>query len=346
MFNLGLAFNLILVPLTSLARSGSAIPDVEFGLLNPGLAYTNSNELRASDRPELVVEYIRILISPLLFSTLPLLVFFWERICAIKRLLCVIYIAYFICIYISIGTNKLIADFVFIVLFTYAYKVRKVNLKQLFRGIICASIAAMLFLMFFINTQTGRMGEGREGYMPNLALAADYDNVFLTFVPDEMRGGFSSFLSYISQGYYALNLVLFENFDFTYGLGSSVFLTQNIQKFGIGDRVYYDTYVYKLAKFGWDPEVYWSSAYVWLASDLSYVGILLLFFAIGYLIKRLEMYIIYEDPASLILLVILALGIVYVPANNQLLQTGESFFCLFGSILYFILTRRKCKELQ
>src|SRR5258708_38058009 len=68
---------LLLIP-TSLARTGKLLPDIVFGLTNPGAAYSSSILWRSHWTVFTSVEYIRILIGPLLFLLFPLTLYYWQ----------------------------------------------------------------------------------------------------------------------------------------------------------------------------------------------------------------------------------------------------------------------------
>ncbi|MBK7978839.1 MAG: hypothetical protein IPK06_02270 [Ignavibacteriae bacterium] len=94
-----------------------------------------------------------------------------------------------------------------------------------------------------------------------------------------------------------------------------------------------ETYPYRVgAATGWG-ESKWHSIFSWFASAFTFVGTLFIFIPIGYIYAITWQEAKYKNPFSIILFSILTLGLIFVPANNQLLHTPEGYL----STIFFIL---------
>ncbi len=75
LITISIVFNLVLLVPTSLSRTGSAVPDIIEGLRNPGVVYYLKIERGAGGGN--LIEYLRILLAPVLTLYFPLVIFFW-----------------------------------------------------------------------------------------------------------------------------------------------------------------------------------------------------------------------------------------------------------------------------
>ena len=174
---------LLLIP-TSAVRTGSSIPDIANGLNDPGLSYANSMDIRSGG--SLVVEYLRIIVGPLTFLTMPLSVYYWRRLSTVVKWFAAICMIGVVVIFIAMGTNKAIADTVILIPWLLLAGHLSGNIyisgKRMI-AIACSSIVAFaLFLMFFTAGQSTRPGSGAlYGYFPAAALSVDYDNFIIRY---------------------------------------------------------------------------------------------------------------------------------------------------------------------
>ena len=337
--------NLILLLPTSLSRSGSIIPDIGSAINDLGAAYMDSNEMRI----ELgggVTEYIRIVFSPIIFLLVPLTLFYWERFGVVAKLLSLLSIFGFLAIYVSIGTNKALADFVLLTLALVVARLFSGKTKLGWRRIVLflsiAVLALSMFFQFFSSTIASRL-KSEEGAFTfsALNLQADTENGFISFLPIEIKVGAVALITYVTQGYYALYLSLDEPFVPMFGVGNSRFLTHNAEKISGIQDLSLMTYPGRIEKRGWDSSVQWTTIYPWIASDVSFLGALLIVFLIGRLFAMSWLDTIDgNNPFAIAIFSQLIIILFYFPANNQAMQSGEGFFAFFGLLIFWIYTRK------
>ena len=84
--------------------------------------------------------------------------------------------------------------------------------------------------------------------------------------------------------------------------------------------MYYHTYLYRMEEtFGRNGLRSWNTVFPWLASDLSYFGVIILVFIVGYFwSKAWDEILEYRNPLAILLLANLTMGLIFIPANNQL----------------------------
>lgn len=345
LIQVSLLLNWLLLFPTSFYRTGKLLPDVLAGFRNPGAAYAWSLSWRAASWP--VIEYVRVILGPFLFLLQPLVVFYWNSLSRCMRYLSVLYIALYLAVFVSMGTNKAIAD-VILVLPIIALAARyagmfRVRLRHRVFILACLLTAMVLFFAFFTVGQMTRPGSGAvTGYFPAADIFADQNHPLVRHLPLAIRAGVISLSSYLTQGYYALSLCLDKPFIPMWGIGNSMFLYRNLSKLLGDESIARMPYPVRIEADGWDAYVYWSSIYPWLASDFSFLGTVLVIFLIGRLFAMSWLDSIRgENPFAVAALAQFSIMLYYFPANNQCLQSGESFMSLWVVIVLWLVTRKR-----
>ncbi len=165
--------------------------------------------------------------------------------------------------------------------------------------------------------------------------------VFL-ILGDKVGFAAATFFGYLSQGYLGLSLSMQEPFVWTYGVGNSYAMTTLLGKLlGLPVSVE-DSYPFRVGlSTGWDLTK-WHSVFPWLASDFTFPGVLVVFFFYAFVYARCwKEAILYKNPLSVLLFCILNLGLVFVPANNQLLHGPESVLAIFVIVFMWVKNRWK-----
>lgn len=340
-----LAANLLLLIPTSLSRTGSAIPNVLAGVTTPGAAYFASIQLRIGRTAPL--EYIRILLGPLLFLLLPLVIYYWQQLkWAIKGLAAFSILGY-MGIYLATGTNKGIADLLLItpwlVLASHQSGYFKLTRRLKLAIIAVGLIAALMFFWFFMSGQKSRRSSSAFNYyFPYADIQADPDNFLVRGLPPLAQIGVIGMASYLTQGYYALYLSLEKPFVPMLGIGNSMFLYRNASKLTGNAEIAKKPYPVRIETEGWDAYTTWSSIYPWLASDFSFFGTILVVFLIGrFFALAWGEAMMGGNPFAIAVLAQFVIMIFYFPANNQVLQTGEGLTSFYFIFILWLFTRRK-----
>ena len=329
---------LLAIP-TSLSRTGSAIPNVLEGLRNAGVVYNENFERLEAGNPYVAVEYVRLLVAPWLTAVFPLAIVYWGRMGWALRLVALAAISFNLSIYLATGTNKGVADaiatlpwLVFVAIALGTLKIRRFGLK--------VTVFSILFLAAFMYSfgvgQQQRSGSGTEygTFFTGIAvLQADSNHFLSSLLPEDLRIIFEAISRYVVQGYYALSLSFQTDTPSTLGLGHSMFLARNGDLF-TGAKFFVDQSIPGVLErdFGWGMLLLWHSIYPWLASDVGFAGALVVMGALGYLLglswgKSLTT----ATAPWLVLLYLLLILFFYIPANNQIFQTGET--CIAFSVV-------------
>lgn len=141
---------------------------------------------------------------------------------------------------------------------------------------------------------------------------------------------------YIVNGYCGMAYGLELEPKFTYGIGFSRDFARLInQNFGFDVSDY--TYPQRIEdEYGWLNGRYWPSAFTWFASDWTFYGIPILMFIFGAFLCNVWYSALYENSiVATALSSWLWIGIIFLPANNQLFQSLSSFMTTVCLIILY-----------
>jgi hypothetical protein len=338
--------NLLLFLPTSLYRTGSVLPDVEFGLANPAMAYADSLYIREQGIAPLV-EYARVMSGPVLVLVLPLTIFFWPTLSKVLRTLGLVAIIGTVSLFIGMGTNRAIGETVILVplmlLASHLAGLTRIDLRRmiLFSGLAFAAI--VLFLSFFGTNISTRSGNPiASGFFYAADSRADYNNRLITSFGEQHTSTILSLDYYLTGGYYALSLALQEPFVPMFGVGNSMFLTRQAARMLGDDDILLQPYPFRIEKYGWNGMNLWATIYPWLASDLSFPGTIVAVFLIGRLFALSWIDTLGGvNPFAVTMFYILLVMLFFFPATNAVLQDGEGVASFWVTLILWLKTRRR-----
>ncbi len=153
--------------------------------------------------------------------------------------------------------------------------------------------------------------------------------------------------SYVTNGYNCLTVALHSEHKWTYGFGHSAFLSSYIDRFlhtNISERTYY----HRLSNEQRYPLVsksLWPSAFVQLADDLTFWGVVLFMSVLGFVVAKVWKSILFENNYwGVLLLGQLMLGVLFLPANNILGNSGGFFVTFWSLFVAWFLSAFKIKK--
>lgn len=294
-------------------------------LLNPALVYSSKLELISSP-----ITYLTIILSPLIYLSLSLCVTEFDRFNAKFKIGAVLLFVSEVVLSLGQGVRKGVLDVILILLFLSIAKFpHLLSIRNNKRYFFIVIVVILSFLSYFIYSNMSRYGVDDMSLLLNegsiyAAIKNEYRDLHpMLLVP------ICSFQGYLCQGYRALGYALDADFTFTYGLGSSWFGLNLMNRFGL--RLLPYTYVGQLEKIGIDPMINWHSIYTWLATDLTFWGVPIFIYFMGYYLATTWLDTIYRrNLYSSSVLVLFVIMTFYSFANNQVFSLSFiAFFVLF-----------------
>jgi hypothetical protein len=266
-------------------------------------------------------------------NLIPLGVIFWRRLPRLLRQMFLIAVACRILVFVGIGTNKGIGDIVLLsvgaaVLIKYrtnylATEFPSLHLKVLNRKlknklIIAVVTMFMAFVVWFTFTQSSRTGKSTD--IGSIASSAFSDVIF-----------------YSSQGYHLLSYNLTMPFEPCWGLGNSVAAMRYADRYFGVTSIWDKCLVFRTeARFRY-PSCYWPTIFPWIASDVSFPGCLLVMYVWGRVFARCWVKAVMTlNLPSALLFCQLVIGVIFIPCNNQLLQTASGLFAFISLFAWWL----------
>lgn len=158
-------------------------------------------------------------------------------------------------------------------------------------------------------------------------------------VPPILMKFWISFSSYFTQGYHGMSLALTEPWTPMFGFGNSMFVVNFVSEHFFDIDQY--TYQMKIERdYGWDSDIHWASMYSWLANDVSFYGVILVMFFIGFVLA-----LIYRDavttnnPFAKAGIFYFILMLLFIPCNNQIAQNPYTLFSFVFVIFSWVLSK-------
>jgi hypothetical protein len=341
LYRIGLVLSLVLFLPTLLSRTnGDVRIDMDL-ILDPAEAYRRSHDTEAFTGTAWI-EYIRMLLSVFLNLLLPILVVYWNKLTASDKILGVCAVLLEVFSWVAVGTNKGIGDIVIALFWLFMVRGRGVfDSKAIFRLLLVFFPILAFFLFFFTQGQISRHnGQTIQTRIYSINVQADRDNFLIFAMPDTVQDGVISLSSYLTQGYEGLALSLKEPFVPTWGVGNSRFITGYVDKY-FGTEIANTTYPARVeVATGWNSRVQWHTIFPWLASDLTFLGAILVIGVFAYLFAILwKESIESRHPFALSLFMQMTVLFTYLSANNQAFQSGEDFVGFFVTLVVWAYTR-------
>ena len=232
------------------------------------------------------------------------------------------------------GTNEGVFDIVIFVMAAILIKMKKKPLIKRRKGNWKAIILLSLLLIGLLSFFTNNIGQRTAANFafPTIGVNKyNSDAAILNFVPLFLQPTLAYLTVYLCEGYYGMALALKLEWIPTWGTGFSSFIRNNLEELLNVDLIQY-SYQGRAEIFGWGANRNWHTAYTWFANDVSFIGVILIMFIIGWLISRTYRDAVEnQNPFACMLFGILLMQILFLSANNKIFASSTTFipFWLF-----------------
>lgn len=261
---------------------------------------------------------------------------------------------------VATGKQKYLGDIFVFALFSTAinFAAKGVRFKASVIFTIGA-VAGFVFITFLeiLRQRYAAIGIGLDNIHEKVhpLIIWDDTSLVLDLVSADYALAFSMFTVYLTNGLYGLYLSLTLPFEWTYFVGNSYSLGRIVEiAFSSDGAVLEHTYPHRVGVIhGWGLDK-WHSLFAWLASDITFIGVLFLVPLFAFLYARLWLQAIKSsNPFSGPLFVYLSLGLIFSYANNQIMHTLAGVIVLLVLLAGWIFSRnlshpssRVCKGLN
>jgi hypothetical protein len=333
------------------AYTGRSPLEVMDALANQSAVYSELGEqLKATEGTRTGVILLRILTQPFGYAAIPLSIILWHRGWVPKATFAVAAGTYLV-FSILRGTDREVADV--LVLVGAAVLVRLARRKA--RGlpapalplkkigaVMLAIVAIIGALTAFSSRKEGRLGTISEFCMASSGACANYSNPLVAFLPDQQKFGATMTTTYLTNGYYGLQIALSKPWQSTFGLGHSSGLMRLYEAFSADKTLAPRTFNDRGAEDGWPASYFWSTMITSIANDVSFPGTLIFLFAFGMLWVRSWAHatVGFSDPAVVVFCLCMQ-TIFYFSANLQVLLTLDGYSTVVVWLVIWAMTSRR-----
>lgn len=320
------------------------------GITNPSeLYYFNKSDAAMNQFHGNRLVTATVFLTYFLYYCLPAIaVLSWKKISQMQKLFSVILVLLALLTGLSVGTNGIIFHVIFSLFGGLAIKFynnddhkrnnrRGKSIKKKRRNIkIVIIMFSILGILYFVYNIDNRLGNDTLGYFihgSDITLRPIYETLVDIPIIYPFVKGLVSIESYLCQGYYGMSLALEQPFTTTYGLGHSFFIAISMDS-TFGTDIISRTYQEKITNI-WSRSSSWHSFYSQMANDVSFIGVIIIMFALGMIISRVWKDVIeHNNQVAKLFFVQLLPLFIFIPMNNQLGNFYGTFFSFW--ILYIL----------
>lgn len=331
----------------NLMLSDSLIPynffsDLVKGASEPGLVYSErmANLSQGVTSDSRIFNIISFFFSFFKLLFIFLFVYHWNRLDAVKKIISIIYSFLFVSSGVASGINSVIFIFFIFVIFSLVVVLYISGYRYMRRVVVTSSLLFLFPVAFFGNIMSQR-GGGFDYFAKTSPLddiSGPLESVGDQYFPvfDFLYYSFVWLDYYLVQGYYGFSLILNLDHHWTYGFGNSAFLQRQFLLM-TGVDVNPLTFQNRISSV-WDESAQWHSFYGQFANDFGLTGLVVLMFALGYLLAKTWILALYKNSFYAAALVpIYMLMFIFFPANNQVFAYIDtlSYFVFVNLLLFF-----------
>lgn len=251
-----------------------------------------------------------------------------------------------------VGSQKQIIDlFIYVLIGIVARRIslgKSLN-KKIVLLIVISIIIAILVMAYVINARVELWEYRYNAVSPGMPQESTLKtgSIIYNIIPTSILAPIVYLSGYFSQGYRGLALCMNEEFIPSWGMGFSFKVMNDFARwFDIPIETIENSYPVRMSQdYGIGAYSNWHTIFPWFASDITFIGALLIVSLFIYLWgKAWNEWLKTENFWSLVLFIHLTVLVLYIPCNNQLFQTRESIVSTILAIIIWLLFRGKATE--
>lgn len=276
-------------------------------------------------------------------------IYYWRKISISNKVIVSFAIIMELLGYIAIGTNKVIFDYVITLpfLFFAAKNVNSSNIEiKLPKKVILFTVSFFVAaIIFFGLTYSSRTKDKKILYNPISMSRIKYDSPIMKIIPENYQIMYLGLDFYLSHAYNNMDIALGMDFKPCFGLGNSPFLNNLLSdKFGLEETISERTYENRIAGYnGVKQGLFWDTAYVAFANDVSFWGVPVLLYFLAYFWGKVwKEALLGRKVIAIPLFAMMTICFFYLNANNQIF--GKSQVLIFIPLyIYWLMRKIKIK---
>lgn len=246
---------------------------------------------------------------------------------------------------LGVGKQKYLGDLVIFIAFLLALNCaaqrRQFSIKWLGAGVVVGCVIFFVFVEILRQRyQAANISIDNIYEKVHPLVHWNYDAWVIGLVGADYALPLGIFLGYFTNGLNGLYLSLTLPFEWSYMFGNSYSLGRVVEIFaGRDGDILNHTYPYRVGEvYGWEFDK-WHSLFSWLASDLTFPGVVVLALLFGFVYARVWLQAVASaNPYSGPLFIYLSMGLIFSYSNNQLMHSLSGVMVLIFLVLGWILS--------
>lgn len=241
---------------------------------------------------------------------------------------------------IMAGKQKIIGDVIIIGLFFMFVAVRRKTsgFRYKFFGTLIGAVG--LFVILLVLAERYELAGISIDNINDKGNPSQYvyeDSRFVSLFGPKLGFAIIQLTAYLTNGYFGLSLALKLPFEWTGFIGNSYSIMVIYDRFLGGEFLLEHTYPYRVGEvYDWGLNK-WHTAFAWYASDFTFFGTLIFFAVVAFIYGRAWRAVTrFGNPYAAPFFGYLSVGMVFVPANNQLLISPGGILALVCFALLWI----------
>lgn len=311
------------------------------------MAFTNPSKLYGGGKSTVMSsqmfggKFFAILVpifGPITVAIIPITIVYFRQLSFVGKTLGVFSFVSQLFLSLSAGTSEGIFNMMIFLITGFLIKSRSSRRSSRKVTMIIIIIAVVVFLSLFSFVM-----ENRNKGSFSLSIGGnkiDFNNGLLLLLPENLRDLLIYLTIYVTQGYYGMSLATTCSWTPTFGVGNSLYVIQNVEELFNFNLMRY-TYMGQVEVYGWEATANWHTAYTWIANDVSFVGVPVVMFFMGRLLRQVLCDArTTKNPIAIGLSAMLIMFSVFIPANNKILAAPQTFVAFFVFLIIWIFQRR------
>lgn len=241
---------------------------------------------------------------------------------------------------IGSGKQKYLGDVVIFTFFCLMVNLAAKRVRVKASLVILSGLAIFIVFMIFIEVLRQRYAAAGIS-LDNIhekvhqLISWDADSTIFRWVSIDYGLALGIFVGYFTNGLYGLYLSLTLPFEWTYFVGNSYSLARIAEIVVSSDGLILDqTYPYRVGlEYGWGLDK-WHSLFAWLASDITFIGVLALTPIFSFFYARLWLQSVRaSNPLAGPLFIYFSMGLIFSYSNNQIMHGLAGVLVLFALLI-------------
>ncbi|CAN5652682.1 hypothetical protein BH23GEM9_BH23GEM9_22630 [soil metagenome] len=326
-----------------IATGGGDVARVAMVFRDPTAVYTSSSVMSAPG----LFSYISIGEAPLSALGIALGVYYWRLLSPATRAGLLLVVGLVVLGALGAAVR---GSLVFLAVFAgsgvaaaYSSGLVKITRRRKALVLVSAAVLVIAFLSYFSYLAENRAGIDTDVmYNPVTMMRPDMESRFYQVLPEAWHLSGTVIAFYASHAYYRLGQTMELPFEGSgFGAGHSIFLVRNVARLAALPEFEDRSYGYRLDRVTNDGTVgrFWVTFYAWAASDVTFPGVVVVVFIIGYLLSLAWADILFRsNPLAVPAFAALFFIVYSFPLTNPL-QDGPGLATFGGIPLLWLITR-------